>query len=155
LGARLRDLADPAAENWQGIEAEIMRLWSRSGSDAMDLLLQRGTEAAEAGDWQGAVEHFSALLDHAPEFAEGWHARATAFFMMDEYALALADIERVLALNPRHFAALSGLGAMLEAMGEDALALQAQQAARALHPHRPEVLRATERLEHKIGGADL
>ena len=93
----------------------------------MDLLLRRGNEALEAEDYAAALEHFSALTDHAPDFAEGWNGRATAFYLMDEYSLAIADVERVLALEPRHFGALSGLAFMLEAMGEPELALEALQ----------------------------
>lgn len=155
LDALFAELAEPDREDWPRIEAEIIRHWSRSGSDAMDLLLRRGNEAMDQEDWIVAVEHLSALVDHAPDFAEGWNARATAFYMMGEHALALADIEVVLSLNPRHFGALSGLAVILEAMGDPYLALGAQRAALALHPHRPEVIRAVERLERRIGGADL
>ncbi len=155
LDALFAELAEPDQPEWQRLESEIVRHWSHSGSPAMDLLLQRGSDAMEAGDWQVAVEHFSALIDHAPEFAEAWNARATAFYMIGEYSLAIADIERVLALNPRHFGALSGLAVMLEAMDEDALALKAHRAAHAIHPHRPEVARAIERLERETGGIEL
>jgi tetratricopeptide (TPR) repeat protein len=155
LDALFAELAEPDQADWPRIEAEIIRHWSRSGSAAMDLLLRRGTEAMEQEDWIAAVEHLSALVDHAPDFAEGWNARATAFYMMEEHALAIADIEVVLSLNPRHFGALSGLAVILEAMGDPSLALEAQRAALALHPHRPEVIRAVERLERRIGGAEL
>jgi Tfp pilus assembly protein PilF len=155
LDALFASLAEPDQPDWARIEAEIIRHWSRSGSDAMDLLLRRGSEAMEQEDWVAAVEHLSALVDHAPDFAEGWNARATAFYMMEEHALAVADLEMVLSLNPRHFGAWSGLAVMLEAMGDRHLALEAQRAALALHPHRPEVIRAVERLERQIGGAEL
>ena len=91
----------------------------------MDLLLRRGNEALEAEDYMAALEHFSALTDHAPDFAEGWNGRATTFYLMGEYSLSIADVERVLALEPRHFGALSGLAFMFEAMGEPELALEA------------------------------
>jgi Flp pilus assembly protein TadD len=150
----LSELAEPEAD-WQRIEAEIVRHWSQSGSEAMDLLLRRGRDAIEGEDYFAAIDHLSALVDHAPDFAEGWNTRATAFFMMGEYSLALADVERVLTLEPRHFGALSGLAVILESMGETALALEAHRAAYAIHPHRPEVVRAIERLERQTGGADL
>lgn len=161
LGAEVRvekllgDLARPDANNPRAIEAEIVRAWSQSGSDAMDLLLRRGRDAIEAGDHGAAIEHLTALTDHAPAFAEGWHARATAFYYMGEYSLALADIERVLSLNPRHFIALSGLAAILDSLGEPRLALEAYRAARALNPHRDELLASIERLERSLGGAEL
>lgn len=151
----LGELAEPGREDWQRIEAELTRLWSRSGSEAMDLLLRRGTDALEAEDYALAVEHLTALTDHAPEFAEGWNARATAFFMLDEYALAMADVRRTLALNPRHFGALAGAGIMLEQMGEYELALRAMRAAEEINPNRPNVGQAVLRLERMTGAAEL
>lgn len=149
------ELAEPGREDWRRIEREITRIWSRSGSDAIDLLLRRGTEALEAEDYAAAVEHFTALTDHAPDFAEGWNARATTFFLMGEYALAIADIERVLALNPRHFGALTGLAIMLEQIGEVRYALEALRAVRALNPNRPNIDEALARLDRLTGAADL
>jgi tetratricopeptide (TPR) repeat protein len=155
LDGLLAELASPETEDWRRVEAEILRVWSQSGSEAMDLLLRRGRDAIEAEDYVVAVEHLTALTDHAPDFAEGWNARATAFFMMGEYTLSMADIEQVLRLNPRHFGALAGLAVMFEELGDTRLALQAHQAAQVLNPHRPEVERAIERLERSLGGAEL
>ena len=108
LDALFAELAEPGREDWERIEGEITRIWSRSGSDAMDLLLRRGNEALEAEDYGAALEHFTALTDHAPDFAEGWNARATTFYLMGEYALSIADVERVLALNPAAFRGAGG-----------------------------------------------
>jgi Flp pilus assembly protein TadD len=155
LDALMAELAAPETANWQGVEAEIIRAWSQSGSDAMDLLLQRGRDAIEAEDYMAAVEHLTALTDHAPDFAEGWNTRASAFFLMGEFSLALSDIGRTLALNPRHFGALSGLGIILDEMGQDGLALEALRASAALNPHREEQAQAIERLERTLGGAEL
>jgi tetratricopeptide (TPR) repeat protein len=155
LDTLLAELAEPGRDDYERIEEEIVRIWSKSGSPAMDLLLRRGNEALEAEDYAAALEHFSALTDHAPDFAEGWNARATTFYLMDEYALAIADVERVLALNPRHFGALSGLAFMLEAMGEPELALEALKAAQKLNPNRPNINEAVTRLERMHGEAEL
>ena len=45
LAELLAQLADPETQNWQQIERQIRTAWSRSGSAAMDLLLQRGEKA--------------------------------------------------------------------------------------------------------------
>jgi tetratricopeptide (TPR) repeat protein len=155
LDALFAELAEPGREDHLRIETEIARLWSQSGSPAMDLLLRRGREAIDAEDLAAAVEHFSALIDHAPDFAEGWNARATAFYLLDEYALSIADIERTLALEPRHFGALEGLAAILEQMDRPELALRALRQAHALNPNRASVQEAIERLERETGAADL
>lgn len=149
------ELQAPDLPNWEAVETQIWEEWSKSGSPAMDLLLDRGRKAMEAGDVEAAIEHFSALTDHAPEFAEGWNARATAFYQAEEFGLSMADIERTLALNPRHFGALTGLAAILEQLGQPEAALNAYKAARSIHPHRPDVEEAINRLERDLGGVTL
>lgn len=151
----LDELAKPRQPAWAQIEDSILREWSKSGSPAMDLLLKRGTDAMEAGDLETAIAHLTALTDHAPDFAEGWNALATAFFMEGEYGLAIEDIRRTLALNPRHFGAMSGLAIILEELGYDKDALEAYRAVEAIHPHRPEVREAIERLEKTVEGERL
>jgi Tfp pilus assembly protein PilF len=148
----LRD-ADPAGA--QEIENRIWEEWSRSGSAAMDLLLERGREALEAGEIDVAIEHFSALVDHAPDFAEAYNARATAYFQSGAYGLALEDIRQTLARNPRHFGAMSGLAFILEEIGEEEGALEAWRAVEALHPQREGVRQAIERLERQVEGVTL
>jgi tetratricopeptide (TPR) repeat protein len=155
LDTLFAELARPGNEDWERVETEITRIWSKSGSPAMDLLLKRGQDALEAEDYPTAVEHFSALIDHAPDFAEGWNARATTYYLMGEYSLSIADVEHVLALNPRHFGALSGLAFMFEALGEPELALKALRAVQALNPNRPNINEAATRLERMTGGAEL
>lgn len=145
--------ADPSAV--QEIENRIWEEWSRSGSASMDLLLERGREALEAGDTDVAIEHFSALIDHAPNFAEGYNARATAYFQKRLYGPSLADIREVLARNPRHFGAMAGLALILEDIGETEGALDAWRAVEAIHPLRQGVREAIERLEKEVEGVTL
>ena len=148
-------LKNSTPETYSVIERELVREWSRSGSSAMDMLLQRGRDAMETGDFDIAIEHFTALTDHAPDFAEGFNGRATAYFQKEMYGPALADIERVLTLNPNHFGALTGLGIILEELDFKEEALEAFKSSMAIHPHRQDVIDAVERLENKVGGFDL
>lgn len=137
------------------IEGDIWREWSKSGSPAMDLLLERGRAAMAAGAPDVAIEHFTALIDHAPEFAEGWNARATAYYQMGEFGPSIADIGHALTLNPRHFGALSGLGEIFEQIGKPEQALEVYKAALAIHPRLAGVLEAVARLEAAAQGQDL
>lgn len=145
--------ADEAAS--ERIEQDIWREWSKSGSAAMDLLLLRGRDAMAAGDTGQAIEHLTALIDHAPDFAEGWNARATAYFQAGEYGPSIDDIAHTLTLNPRHFGALSGLGMIFEELGKSDKALEVYRAALAIHPHLGGVLESVERLEAQAAGQDL
>ncbi len=137
------------------IEEEIWIEWSKSGSPAMDLLLQRGRQAMEEGYPDVAINHFSALIDHAPDFAEGWNARAIAYFQLGQFGPAVSDIAHVLRLNPRHFGALAGLGSIFEELGKPQKALEVYRAALAIHPHMTQVLDAVKRLEADTQGQNL
>lgn len=137
------------------IETEIWIEWSKSGSPAVDLLLQRGKDAMNLGDPALAIEHFTAVIDHAPDFAEAWNARATAYYMAGEFGPSVADIAKVLTLNPRHFGALSGLAMILEDSGKPERALEVYKAALAIHPHLKGASEAIERLETEAEGQEL
>jgi tetratricopeptide (TPR) repeat protein len=151
----LAELAKPDHKAWRRTEREILRVWSRSGSASMDLLLQRGRQAMRDGDHAAAIEHLTALVDHAPDFAEGWNARATAYYNAGQFGPAVDDIARTLALNPHHWGALSGLGMILEQTGRKEAALGAYRAALAIHPHLEGIRERAERLARETGGLDL
>jgi tetratricopeptide (TPR) repeat protein len=148
-------LQSAGAEEAGRIETEIWIEWSKSGSPAMDLLLQRGRDALALGDTASAIAHFTAIIDHSPDFAEAWNARATAYFQAGDYGPSVADIAQVLQRNPRHFSALSGLGTILEETGSPERALAAYKAALAIHPHLEGVAQAVERLEAQTTGQEL
>lgn len=148
-------LAQPDLRNWDVVENQIYMEWSRSGSSSADYLLRMGRDAMEVDDFEAAYGHFTALTDHAPEFAEGWNARATLLYRMGRYGPSIADIQRTLALEPRHFGALTGLGIMLEEMEEWDAALTAYRAAHAIHPHRPDIEDAIGRIEQELEGRTL
>ena len=146
----LQQLREAPESEAARLDRELGLLWDRSGSAAMDLLLTRGREALEAEQNDKAIEHLTALTDHAPDFAEGWHARATAFYRAGLYGPALDDLERALALNPNNYDAIYGLGVMMQELGEDERALRAFERVLDLNPHHENAKTAMEHL--KISG---
>lgn len=148
-------LQEAEAEDFVDIEREITGIWNHSGSASMDLLLERGQIAMAQQDYPKALEHLSALIDHAPEFAEGYNARATVYYLMDEYALSISDIKQTLTLNPRHFGALNGLGLIFEELGNPKGAYKAYTMARAVHPFLENVNEALIALQPLIDGVEL
>lgn len=137
------------------IDRELRAMWSKSGSSAMDMLLKRGRDALEVSEVRAAIEHFTALTDHAPDFAEGWHARASAYYEAELYGPAMADLERALALNPNNYNAIFGLGAILETFGDQKRAYEAYMQALSIHPHHEELTKAAERLKPLVEGKSL
>ena len=155
MDALFTQLAEPEGEGWRIAESDILREWSRSGSASMDLLLKRGEDALDAGDAAAAIGHLTALADHAPNFAAGFQARAAAYALRGDYGPAAADLARVLELEPRHFGALTQLGAMLDEIGDRPRALSAFRASLAIHPHQQEAIDAVARLERMTAGTGI
>lgn len=156
LFRELHDIQDSAQIGMaKRVAREIKMEWAKSGSPSMDLLLKRGRDAMDEQDFDAAIDHFSALIDHAPGFAEGWHGRATAFFRSSQYGFAIGDLEQTLALNARHFGAIYGLAVILEQMGDIDRAYDIYQEVRMLYPLHPEATKALLRLEVRVNGTEL
>ncbi|CUJ92256.1 putative PEP-CTERM system TPR-repeat lipoprotein [Ruegeria denitrificans] len=151
----LAQLAQSTPEQAIGIDRQLKALWSQSGSASADLLLERGREALDDGDTLTAIEHLTALTDHAPDFAEGWNMRASAFFGMDRFGMAAADLEHALTLNPNNYEAIFGLGLIFEIIEQPGKALDAYERALAIHPHHEEVTNAVNRLKPQVEGSTL
>lgn len=153
--ALLRQLAEAGPAEARRVERQLQAIWTRSGSDAMDLLLTRGREALERGDAKAAVEHLTALTDHAPGFAEGWHLRASAWFELGRYGLAIDDLGRALTLNPNNYAAIFGLASILEALGDEDRAYAAYERVTDLNPNFEDATEALRRLAPRVKGKTL
>ncbi len=151
----LERLADPEAEDWESLERRILGEWSKSGSAAMDLLLERGTQALRTGDLDIALEHLTALTDHAPDFAEGWNTRAIVLFRMGMYGPAIEDIGRALTINPNHFGAMSGLAAILQELGMAEESLKLLEMVQAINPHHPGLEQRIEAQKELLNGQRL
>ncbi len=137
------------------VATEILRALERSGSAAMDLLYRRGSDALEESEPGVAVEHFTALVDHAPDFAEGYHGRANAYFNLGYIGPALDDLRRTLELEPRHFQALFGLGNVMESLERPQDALEVYEAVLEIYPLEPNTLAAIERVNLILRGQTL
>ncbi len=154
MDALFAELAQTEGEGWRRAQSDILRIWSRSGSAAMDMLYRRGEGALDEGDLNMAIGHLTALTDHAPDFAAGWQLRAVAFYMDGDFGPALADIAKTLELEPRHFGALTQLGTLLEELGDDENALRAYSESLKINPHQQEAEDAVQRLTQKMAGTD-
>jgi tetratricopeptide (TPR) repeat protein len=136
----LDELFDKLQETQNPIEAKqlerkIWEAWGKSDSDTLEALMQGGVAVMEKGDYKRAVDIFSTVIELKPDFAEGYNKRATVRFLAGDYAGSVADIERTLRLEPRHFGALSGLGTIMERLDNLPEALRAWRRALAANPH--------------------
>lgn len=153
--ALLGELRTATPEQARRIDSNLRSEWSKSGSASMDLLLRRGRSALEEDDLRAAIEHFTALTDHAPDFAEGWHGLARAYFEAELYGPTLDALGRVIILNPEHYHALFGLGALFLQFEDYARADQAFRTVLDLNPHHEEAKEALDRLKREGFGREL
>lgn len=109
----------------------------------------------EEGDYALAIEHLTALTDHAPQFAEGFHARAQAYFRAELYGPALDDLELALALNPQHFDAIFGLAVMVQEFGDPRRAADLYRRVLTIHPNHENAGKALSRLKRDGIGREL
>lgn len=151
----LEALGAAGPEETAQIEERLTRFWGQSGSAAMDILLKRGQDALELGDARAAVAHFGAVIDHAPEFAEGYARRALALYDLGLIGPALADLEVALHLRPQDFRSVRGLAVLLEETGQPALALEAYERLLEIAPGDDSAAGARDRLVRTLRGRDL
>ena len=107
---------------------EMWTYWAKAPDEQAQRLLDDGMARRAAFDLAGAVVAFDRLIDYCPDYAEGYNQRAFANFIREDYAAALPDLERAIALRPRHVAAIAGKGLTLIQMGR---ILDGQEAIRA------------------------
>jgi tetratricopeptide (TPR) repeat protein len=150
LFARLKD--HPTAEGAQAIESEIREIWRKSGSDDVDHTMGIGERALAANDVDFALSVFDQVVNEAPAFAEAWNKRATGRFLAGDFTGSVSDIQHTLALEPRHFGALAGLGQIYLALHENGAALKAFEAALEIDPALASVRSIVKRLRPTVQG---
>ena len=150
---RLAKAQDP--DEATGIAALVERLWLDSGSDTADLLMTRAVAAMGDKREDVAAALLDKLIELRPGWAEAWNKRATLRFLDGDDAGAMEDISHVLALEPRHFGALSGMGFILARHGEEAAALRALRRALSVYPGNADVRKAVDKLAPSVEGRDL
>lgn len=137
------------------IERHIWLIWSKAGTAGGGVLLRQGVQYMGEGEYEKALVNFNALVEIEPEFAEGWNKRATLYYLMENYNRSVVDIQRTLALEERHFGALSGLGLIYDALDQKEAALKAFGAALDIHPNMEGIRRRAEELTEEIEGTPL
>jgi tetratricopeptide (TPR) repeat protein len=143
------------AEEAAPIITNIEALWRKTGSPTVDLLIGRAERFTKDKDLGLALEILDATVAMAPEEAEAWYLRAKVQYAESKYDLAVADLNRTLERDPKHFRALEQLGAAYDALGKKPEALEAYRKALAINPFLADADQAVKFLEKEIGARNL
>lgn len=147
--------AAPDDETAKAIEQRIWALWVVSRSDTANLLMLRVRAAVEGKDSDLAIKLLDGIVKIKPDYIEAWNRRATLYYLKKDYGRALADIREVLKREPRHFGALSGLGLILQDIGDDKQALEVYRRALAVHPRIQRIPDLVKKLQEQVEGRDI
>ena len=147
--------AAPDEASARHVEARIWAIWLQTPSDTVALLMTRAKAAMDAQNSDVALQLLDAVVRLRPDYVEGWNRRATLYYLRNDYARSLEDIQQVLAREPRHFGALAGLGMIMQALGDDKRALDAFRRALAVNPYIDKVPELVKTLTEKVEGRDI
>jgi tetratricopeptide (TPR) repeat protein len=123
------------AEDANDLVAQIWTLWFTPDSPELTSRMAHASAAMTGGDFNGALVMLTAITKDFPDYSEGWNQRATLYYMMGQLDASLADIATTLALEPRHFGALSGRVMIELKQGKRPEALRDMIAALAIDPY--------------------
>jgi len=147
--------AAPDEASAKHVEARIWAVWMQTPSDTAALLMLRAKAAMDAQKTDVALKLLDAVVKLRPDYIEGWNRRATIYYLKNDYAHSLEDIQQVLIREPRHFGALAGLGMIMQDIGDERRALEAFRKALAVNPHLDRVPELVKTLTEKVEGRDI
>lgn len=144
-----------SSEDAKPIEERIGQIFLQSGSPTVDLLMSRAVAAMTAKDNVTANKLLEAVTDVAPDYAEGWHARANLQRALRDDGGAMVSLGHVILLNPRQFTALYELGNMMEDYGDKTGALKLYRKALALDPQLEGARKHVDALTRDVEGQGI
>jgi len=133
------------------IESRIWQHWLKAPDDGAKALMSQITLAMQEGQMDLAIVLSNQLIDSNPNFSEAWNKRATVHYLMGNNDASVADIRETLALEPRHFGAISGLGLIFMRQGNFEAALQAFEQVLTISPASTNAKRSAQRMRDELG----
>ena len=145
---QLRTAPDPATA--QAITDQIWIYWTTPADPVLAARMRDVLALRMNADFPAVIALLDEIVAEYPDYAEAWNQRATIYFLLRDFEHSMADIEKVLELEPRHFGALAGRAVMYKEQGKDDLALKDILAGLAIHPFLAERALFPELLEDAI-----
>ena len=117
------------------VEQEIWKIWSTHPSDAkLTARLKEGSQFVRNQQLSKAIEIFTEVINLDQNWAEAWNKRATVFYLIGEFKKSQDDIDKVLAIEARHFGALAGQGLVNIQLKNYEKAIESYEKAQEIYP---------------------
>ena len=125
------------------VEQEIWKIWSTHPTDPkLTTKLEEGSQFVRDQQFFKAIEIFTEVINFDQNWAEAWNKRATVFYLIGEFKKSQDDIDKVLAIEARHFGALAGQGLVNIQLKNYEKAILSYKQAKEIHPsmQSPEIM---------------
>lgn len=125
------------ATDYSASQRAVNAVWSywQTAPDAQaQEWLDEGLSRIRQMDLEKAQSVLQALVDYCPDYAEGHNQLAFAQFLAGDMEASEKSLERTLALEPRHFGAIAGMGLIAHQRGNLGLAKIWIKKAVTVHP---------------------
>ena len=132
------------------IAESIRKLLAEPESASAKVLMMQAERALKADQTGIARDLLDLVTERWPGYAEGWYRRGLARFLEDDLQGALADLNRALAIEPRHFEALMTMAAILQEQKRLKEAKAAYERVLAIYPLLPAARDALKELKLKL-----
>lgn len=133
------------------LQADIWQVWLDTGEPESNRWMAQGLTAMSDQEYDEAIGFFTQIIEAHPQYAEGWNKRATAYYLRGNYKASIDDIEHTLALEKRHFGALSGLVSIYRTIGDDRGALKTLERLATIMPADESVQRQIQQVKSEMG----
>tara|TARA_Y100000022_G_C13121923_1_gene316166 strand:+ start:178 stop:726 length:549 start_codon:yes stop_codon:yes gene_type:complete len=116
-------------------EQKIWKLWStHPTNNKLTARLEEGSQFVRDQNYLKAIEVFTEVINLDKNWAEAWNKRATVFYLIGEFQDSQNDIDKVLALEKRHFGALAGQGLVNIQLKNYEKAIKSYEQAQEIYP---------------------
>lgn len=143
---------EEAAKKFSGM---IERLWAHSGSDTVNLLLERAGGAMREKRAGLAEKLFDFAVSLAPDYPEAFNQRAYFHYSQNNFDGAVGDLRRVIALDPNHYKALEGLAQIFRDTGNKKAAFGVMKQLIEVHPFASGAKNAFDELKREVEGQGI
>jgi tetratricopeptide (TPR) repeat protein len=133
LGTALRD---PDLVVRTLAEDSLWSMWYRAGTPEQNRVLGQVRLAISRQQFDLAEREANRLIEASPNFAEAYNQRAIIYFCQGRFAESVRDCQSVLARNPYHFGAVSGMAQCQLQLERPRDALKSLRRALRLQPYR-------------------
>jgi tetratricopeptide (TPR) repeat protein len=117
------------------ISRRIWTEWFSPNDVRLATRMSVATNLLGEGDPKGSLVELNHVVEEYPDYAEGWNQRATLHFRFGNYEESLADIEKALAIEPRHYGAMAGRVLIYLQQDRKLEALRQMREALNIHPY--------------------